>query len=349
MDIERITGKLLTQHNCVIIPGFGGFIANPKGAAIHPGRHTFAPPYKAILFNRSLTANDGLLANALVLQHNITYSEAVARIEQFVRQTDNALRNRNKVVFAELGFLQADFEGNINFTQDHSVNYLYDSFGLDEFQSLPIDTKTTTRREQPKVDRVIQHPARTVKSRKSPKSIVAALGFVLIVALASTIIGIGATQADKMAAMAAFFSPATDAENCGKLVEKTVDKNVMVAPVVVNVVEARAVVVVPEGIQPEAKPEVVQPQAVPAKIIMPVIANADIHIIAASYAEKEKAEKYADKLKAQGFDTFIIDKKGNDDMYKVGIASFYSLNSAKEYIGLLQAPLNAKAWIYTEK
>lgn len=345
MEIERITGKLLTQHNCVIIPGFGGFIANPKGAAIHPGRHTFAPPYKAILFNRSLTANDGLLANALVHQHNITYSQAVTRIEQFVRQTDNALRNRNKVVFAELGFLQADFEGNINFTQDHTVNYLYDSFGLDEFQSLPIDTKTTPRRDTTKVDRVIQHPARTVKRRKSPKSIVAALGFVLVVALASTIIGIGATQADKMASMAAFFAPASDAENAVKWGEHTPDTNVRVAAEKVDSVVTAPVITAPEVKQPE----IIKPQVAPAKIMMPVIENADIHIIVASYPEKETADKYADKLKAQGFDTFIIDKKGNDDMYKVGIASFYSLNSAKQYIGLLQAPLNAKAWIYTDK
>ena len=343
MDVERIIGKLLTQHNCVIIPGFGGFVANPKGATIHPGRHTFAPPYKAILFNRSLTANDGLLANALVHQNAISYAEATNSIAQFVRQTNHALQNRNKIVFAELGFLQADVEGNINFTQDHSVNYLYDSFGLDEFQSLPVATKSTTIRQrvQPKANRVVKHPARSVK-RRPVKSIVAALGFVLIITLASTIVGIGINQANNMASMAGFFAAGSN--------NPTIKTKAVVAPKKQTTAPVATVnTPISQPAQVAKSQPAVQPANAPAKIIVPVIADADIHIIAASFNEADKANKYAATLKQQGFDTFVIDKMADDDTYKVGIASFYSLSSAKQYIGLLRAPLNEKAWIYTNK
>lgn len=347
MEIERITGKLLTQHNCVIIPGFGGFIANPSGATIHPGRHTFSPPYKAILFNRSLTANDGLLANALLHENGISYADAMTAIEQFARTAEQALRQRNKVIFAELGFLQADFEGNINFTQDYSVNYLYDSFGLDEFQSLPIETKATIqRRVQPKVDRVVVHPAVASKRRRSPRAIAALVTVAVLVGIASLLVGIGVNNGNNMAGFIDMFTSSKPASGT-KWITYTAKPIIREAIIVVDTtVSAPAVA----DVAPTAMVNTVKEEAAPSsKILVPVIESANIHIIAASYEEKDRADKYASKLKNQGFDTYIIDKKSDEDMYKVGIASFYSLSSAKEYIGLLQAPLNAKVWIYTDK
>ena len=63
VNVDKSISELLYQFDCVIIPDFGGFVANYAGAKIQPIQNTFTPPSKQISFNRNLTSNDGLLAN----------------------------------------------------------------------------------------------------------------------------------------------------------------------------------------------------------------------------------------------------------------------------------------------
>lgn len=354
MEIERIIGRLLTQHDCVIIPGFGGFIANPKGATIHPGRHTFAPPYKAVLFNTSLTANDGLLANALAYEKNLSYTQALASIDEFVRRANITLRNKGKVVFTELGMLTAGFEGTINFTQDFSTNYDFNSFGLGEFQSLPVDNTTTRPRTQYKTDRVEVHPAKAVK-RLNVRRLAAAAGFALLITLASALVGIGIKDGNNVAGMISFL--ATPAPEQSPRQVKEGPKHVFAPEPQTDFIYVKIgedTVFPPQKVEASPAEEVVAPavkEVAPqaSKIIVPQIEQASIHVVAAEYAELNKAEEQVSRLKLQGFDSFIINRKGDEDMYKVGLASFYSLASAKQYISLLHAPLSTKVWIYTDK
>ena len=51
MNVEKHIGELLYDHNCVIVPDLGGFVANYAPAKIHPTQHTFTPPTKNIVFN----------------------------------------------------------------------------------------------------------------------------------------------------------------------------------------------------------------------------------------------------------------------------------------------------------
>ena len=61
MDITAFIRELLFGHDCVIVPGFGGFIGNYTPASIDKSSGTFYPPVKQISFNRNLNHNDGLL------------------------------------------------------------------------------------------------------------------------------------------------------------------------------------------------------------------------------------------------------------------------------------------------
>ena len=65
MDITAFIRELLFGHDCVIIPGFGGFIGNYNPAHIDKNSGTFYPPVKQISFNRNLNHNDGLLVGRI--------------------------------------------------------------------------------------------------------------------------------------------------------------------------------------------------------------------------------------------------------------------------------------------
>lgn len=132
--VEKHINDLLYEHDCVIVPEFGGFVANYASAKIHPVQHTFTPPSKNIVFNKNLKNNDGLLANRIVTTENTVYPEALKYINHFVENTNAQLRKGAKVKIDEVGTLFLDVERNIQF-EPAETNYLPDAFGLSSFQS----------------------------------------------------------------------------------------------------------------------------------------------------------------------------------------------------------------------
>jgi hypothetical protein len=133
-DLGLYISELLHGHDCVIVPGFGGILANYRPASIHPTQHLFHPPSKRLVFNRSLTGNDGLLANHIASIEQVKYKTALDFIEKEVNKMVQQLQSGEKVQWKNIGVLQLDVEKNIQFHPADTVNYLSDSFGLHEFQ-----------------------------------------------------------------------------------------------------------------------------------------------------------------------------------------------------------------------
>jgi hypothetical protein len=138
MDIEHYISDLLYEHDCVIIPGLGGFIGNQTPARINPVHHTFSPPGKTLLFNINLKQNDGLLANRIALGKKIPYEEAMELIRSFVSHSNSLLRDGKKIKLDDIGTIYNDSRGTLQFDQDKNVNYLPESYGLTSFISLPV-------------------------------------------------------------------------------------------------------------------------------------------------------------------------------------------------------------------
>ena len=63
MKFDTYIAELLEEHDCVIVPDFGGFVANYAPANVNSINHRFDPPYRKISFNKLLVHNDGLLAS----------------------------------------------------------------------------------------------------------------------------------------------------------------------------------------------------------------------------------------------------------------------------------------------
>ncbi len=145
MKVDKHISELLYEHNCVIVPNFGGFVANYASAKIHPTQHTFTPPSKNIVFNKNLNTNDGLLANHIVSTIKTSYPEAINTINQFVSSTNLLLKRGEKITIEEVGTLHLDVERNIQFVPA-TTNYLLDAFGLPHFQSPAIKRDTIGKR-----------------------------------------------------------------------------------------------------------------------------------------------------------------------------------------------------------
>lgn len=130
MTIPQHICSLLYQFDCVIIPGFGGFVANYHPAQINTNQNIVFPPSKGLLFNKNLLNNDGLLADAISQKEQISYADSILRIEAFVSNSLEKLKNNERVEIDEIGFLFFDDEKNIQFKPEYSANFLVDAFGL---------------------------------------------------------------------------------------------------------------------------------------------------------------------------------------------------------------------------
>lgn len=163
MDITAFIRELLFSHDCVIVPGFGGFIGNYTPARIDKVTSTFYPPVRQISFNRNLNHNDGLLVGRISGHAKLNYGDSRNLVEEFVDGLRKKLDKGEKVVFDHIGSFINNQEGNVQFEPDRDVNYNLGSYGLESFQFSPLESYDIRKRITKHID---MDPAKRASSRK---------------------------------------------------------------------------------------------------------------------------------------------------------------------------------------
>ena len=181
MVVENYISRLLYRHDCVILPGFGGFVTNYAPAKIHPVNHTFSPPSKSILFNSKLTSDDGLLIHEISVSEKISYEQAKSDVLEFVDSCRNRIEEKGYVKIAEIGTITKNGEGNLLFEPDTSVNYLEDSYGLATFVSPPVARKPLHRRLEQKFTDRKPVPYEERKKRKAAYAYLAIIPVIIVI------------------------------------------------------------------------------------------------------------------------------------------------------------------------
>jgi hypothetical protein len=129
---------LLYDHDCVIIPEFGGLITRYVSASIHPVKHTIVPPSKTIAFNEKLVLNDGLLISTIAFRNNISSAEAQQMVSAFVRNAKITLDTEQKFELSEIGIFRYNTERKLVFEYIEQDNLLEASFGLPSLIVRPV-------------------------------------------------------------------------------------------------------------------------------------------------------------------------------------------------------------------
>ena len=92
--VEHIE-ELLYLHDCVIVPGFGGFICDYTSASINEKTGTIVPPSKKVMFNKHLKQNDGLLIDWIARKEQIDYEKAQDSIREIFLRKGEAIVEMN--------------------------------------------------------------------------------------------------------------------------------------------------------------------------------------------------------------------------------------------------------------
>jgi hypothetical protein len=138
MNLVNYINDLLYRYECVIVPGFGGFVTNRIGAKLNSVSHTFDAPKKQIAFNSHLKHNDGLLANYIASAEQISFEKASASISKVVQTWQKELQS-DKVQLYNLGTISLNENQQIIFDPNKDINFLTASFGLSSVASSSVN------------------------------------------------------------------------------------------------------------------------------------------------------------------------------------------------------------------
>ncbi len=133
-DISRHIEILLLSNDCVIVPGFGGFMAHYVDARKDERDGSFLPPMRSIGFNPKVTLNDSLLAQSYVEAYDISYPEATKRLEQEVEELKQRLAANGSYEFNGIGTVTINEDGNYEFTPCEAGLLTPSLYGLDSFR-----------------------------------------------------------------------------------------------------------------------------------------------------------------------------------------------------------------------
>jgi nucleoid DNA-binding protein len=288
MDITAFIRELLFSHDCVIVPGFGGFIGNYTPASIDKSSSTFYPPVKLISFNRNLNHNDGLLVGRICESAKVNYGDARNLVEGFVSSLRSRLGKGEKVIFDQIGSFINNQEGNVQFEPDKTVNYHLNSYGLESFQFAPLEGYDVRKQITRHIDKAPVSRSSMRKILWRAAIIIPLLSIMVVIPLKTNLFksNIEATSMNPLAT--------AEFENNRKAVDQTL-------PVADAGTEKAVTQPPPAG----KNPDIVQP---PSEAILPAEKNGDYYcLITGSFKSKENAETQAALLKKEGFESEIID------------------------------------------
>ena len=332
MNIEKHISQLLYRFQCVTVPGFGAFLTETLSARIVTESNTFFPPKKAISFNALLKNNDGLLANHIANTEKISYSEAIAIIDNDVTLWKNQLQNSGKIAIKDIGEITAIEADKLVFKPAENLNFLIDSFGFSSYVSPNVKRVEEVVEEKvkiaeefkaeeyyvaPKVDVVTEKTKpKVVQIQKRSKT--PYLRYAAIFVLGSTIFGgIGYNYwSDKVAAETLIVQ---------KNVQEKVNKKIQEATFSISVPISNVDVVVADAVL--KKP---------------------YHIISGAFSNEKNAEKEMANLRKKGFEPVRI-PKNKSGWFPVAFGSYMTNKEAEQKLIEIQKTQNPEAWILIEE
>lgn len=334
MNLYNDVYQLLRENDCVIIPGFGGFVANYSGAQIDLNSQEFNPPCRKIAFNQSLNSNDGLLINHISGTRNLAWSAASGYVAEFVNEINASLSTGQSVVFDQLGKFTRNSDSLV-FTPFENNALLDDAYGLTSF-NFPMLQNASKAREIQKAPVLSKtKEAKSTRPKRSLKPIAIGLtAAAAITGLVAVSIHFGwFTQDNKNNG----FANVVPVENITKPVEnketvKTV-KPVKSETETVKV-EKKAIVEKTEPVVNE-KPEIKTNNQFKS------------HIIAGSFSEMENAEILKNQFVASGFESQIL--SAPNGMFRVAVKSYSNSSQASaELSSLREQTGNQSLWVLNE-
>ncbi len=336
IDFIQAIESLLLEHDCVIIPNFGGFVINVQDFKFDEKEAIIHPRKKSIAFNERLKSDDGILAMHIVKQHVISQKKAFESVAAFGKEMKDGLKNNQPLAFGNLGTFSLTEESKIVFEPNQTFNYDLDQFGL-------YSVSTGARKKPVLVEAPVEKsledlPTQTkeeVEEVQQPRKITSK--FYAYILLAFIVGGMGAyilTEPNSKFVNSSF-SPLT-------IRIKKEQKQEKMLPVSKAIATSKtANLVVTEEV--ESGNEEIKPVIVPKNIEV----SDHIFLVAASFKTIEKAELGKSELIQKGFqEATILPKLANETYYRISLGSAKNMDLAYAEAANLKKEKKIDIWVF---
>lgn len=367
INLGHHISDLLYEHDCVIVPDLGGFVANAQSASISVQAHTLVPPSKQIGFNQNLIQNDGLLANALVQKEGLEYNEAVQQLLAKAHQYKDDLKQGRRVELLKVGVLYRDRSGNVRFVPNEDENHLKTSFGLGKLYLVPLGTEVepievaVKEKETPVVP--ITTETTEKRTRQLPLIVKVAAVFLPLLLVGGWLLKDEISNA-KNTNFASFnpftsttipssFAPRFEEEGIEmdypadeNTIDVLADSNPDLTSVYFSFEEDKLspdgiLVNIRDGESEEvaaAIPTSPKATAIPAATKMKMW-----FIVGGAFRKKSNADNMASSLQDKGYEAYIFEKK--NDLHLVCYGSYTNKQSANQALTDVRTNENKQAWL----
>lgn len=317
---------LLYEHECVIIPQFGGFVVNAQGFSFNQKEGKIYPKKKCVAFNEKLKTDDRFLSTEWAKKQAITLQESSAEITFFSKELKSQLLINGEVIFGSLGVFTLNQEKRISFSPNPDFNADLSVFGL-----YPVGLGYINHNKENKIalvpsptaDDLPEIAIEEYQEIKMSRS-------VYVYALLAFILG----------GLGAFFltAPASN-QSQSSLNPIKIEKKL--APPIKSVgASIKDTITVKELPTPSIK-EVLANEQQDQNL------NEVIYLVAASFQSLEQAEKGLKEFKSRGFDQAeIILKNENSKFYRISLGTEHSMESGYSQAAELKKTKKVDIWVY---
>jgi hypothetical protein len=371
--------NLMPEHDCVVVPGLGGFVQNETEAKIIHVKETFYPGRKEISFNARLSFNDGILVQSYQESYNLSFEDATERLKKDVALLKEKLEEGKFIRLGRIGSMHKTVDGNIMFHPDNRNLFYPESYGLSPFVYNNLEhrmhkpEKTLTETPERKTVKKVKHePYINIRlpKRALQNFLTGAVASLFILLLSKPVGGLEGVENQKAFLLQEYFE---------ELPTTTTAKPVkQIMPNAVNAAEEiqtstikseAATVAIPEQkvetstIQANATPIKKQLKAVqqaPAKVIEAPVTKQEVvtakpvslrtyYIIISSCPERSIAENWL-KTNKKGIysNSGIIERDGRSRIY---IRQFSQRDEADQWLETFKSnhPDHNDAWLLSVK
>ncbi|MHA8085819.1 hypothetical protein U8695_09630 [Aquirufa antheringensis] len=313
---------LLYDHECVIIPQFGGFVVNAQDFQFNAQEGKIYPKRKCVAFNEKLKTDDRFLTTEWAKKMSISQKEASIEITAISKELKSQISTQGYLTLGELGAFTLNSETRLSFSPNPDFNADLSVFGLFPVglgHALPKEKKTVLE-EAPVAEDLPSYTPEPSPIKVSRSAYVYAL-------IAFIIGGIGAF----------FLTEPAGNQSQSSLNPIKIEKKVA-APIAI------AAPAVPAPVQLDT----VQKEVIAAPVSLEAPADQEvIYLVAASFQSLTQAEKGLKEFKSRGFDQAeIILKNEQTKFYRISLGTEHSMDAGYAKAIELKASKKVDIWVY---
>lgn len=313
---------LLYDHECVIIPQFGGFVVNAQDFQFNAKEGKIYPKRKCVAFNEKLKTDDRFLTTEWAKKQSISQKEASIEITAISKELKSQISTQGYLTIGELGAFTLNSENRLSFSPNPDFNADLSVFGL-----FPIGLGHALPKEKKPVLEVVPVAEDLPSYTPEPSPIKVSRSAYVYALMAFIIGGIGAFFLTEPAG-----NQSQSSLNPIKIEKKVATPVAVAAPAVPTTVQVDTV-----------QKEVI---ATPASVEAPADQEV-IYLVAASFQSLTQAEKGLKEFKSRGFDQAeIILKNEQTKFYRISLGTEHSMDAGYAKAIELKASKKVDIWVY---